>query len=218
MRTLSPPTPAALRWRLPGATRSVSASATSSFGAATGSRRCKGECFDLIASNPPYIADGDSHLGEGDLRFEPASALSSGADGLDAIRTIVSQAAAHLHDGGWLLLEHGWDQGDAVRALLTEADFRDVFTARDLEDRDRASLGRRGQDGPRVRLSAYEIRKGVHMRPLYPDITPYQTGTLQVDDRHSPLLGTVRQSRRQAGGDAAWRSRRRMRPENAAFP
>lgn len=109
----------------------------------------QGECFDLIATNPPYIADGDNHLGEGDLRFEPASALSSGTDGLDAIRTIVSQAAAHLHDGGWLLLEHGWDQGEAVRALLADRGFTDTETVRDLEDRDRVSIGRRGENGPR---------------------------------------------------------------------
>ena len=70
-----------------------------------------GERFDLIASNPPYIALGDPHLGEGDLRFEPASALASGADGLDAIRIIVAGAPAHLEPEGWLLLEHGWDQG-----------------------------------------------------------------------------------------------------------
>ena len=101
-----------------------------------------GETFDLIASNPPYIADGDPHLGEGDLRFEPPSALSSGADGLDAIRRIVRDAPAHLASGGWLLLEHGWHQGEAVRALLQAAGFTDVETARDLEGRDRASLGR----------------------------------------------------------------------------
>lgn len=102
-----------------------------------------GERFDLIASNPPYIADGDPHLDQGDLRFEPPSALSSGRDGLDAIRTIITAAPRHLHDGGWLLLEHGWDQGGAVRVLLAEAGFVDVETARDLEDRDRTSLGRR---------------------------------------------------------------------------
>lgn len=102
----------------------------------------QGECFALIASNPPYIADGDPHLGEGDLRFEPDSALSSGADGLDAIRAIVADAGAHLDAGGWLLLEHGWDQGDAVRGLLVEAGFLEVETARDLEGRERVSLGR----------------------------------------------------------------------------
>ena len=101
-----------------------------------------GERFDLVASNPPYIAEGDPHLDEGDLRFEPPSALSSGADGLDAIRRIVRDAPEHLHPGGWLLLEHGWEQGEAVRALLAEAGFVDVETARDLEDRDRVTLGR----------------------------------------------------------------------------
>jgi release factor glutamine methyltransferase len=100
------------------------------------------ETFDLIASNPPYIAEGDPHLAQGDLRFEPAMALSCGPDGLDAIRVIVRDAPACLRPGGWLLLEHGWDQGDAVRALLAAAGFADVATERDLEQRDRVSLGR----------------------------------------------------------------------------
>ena len=82
--------------------------------------------FDIIVSNPPYIADGDPHLGRGDLRFEPPTALSSGADGLDAIREIVATAPAHLLPGGWLLLEHGWDQGAAIRELLLAAGFVEV--------------------------------------------------------------------------------------------
>lgn len=101
-----------------------------------------GERFDLIASNPPYIEAGDAHLTRGDLRFEPASALASGADGLADIRRIVAQAPAHLRPGGWLLLEHGFDQGDAVRALLREAGFDEARTEQDLEHRDRVSLGR----------------------------------------------------------------------------
>ena len=99
--------------------------------------------FDLIASNPPYIAEGDPHLSRGDLRHEPARALASGTDGLDAIRIIVATAPDHLVPGGWLLLEHGCDQGPAVRALLEQAGFVDVATAQDLEQRDRVSLGRR---------------------------------------------------------------------------
>ena len=102
-----------------------------------------GETFDLIASNPPYIAEGDPHLDRGDLRFEPPTALSSGKDGLDAIRSIVRDAPARLAPGGWLLLEHGWDQGALVRALLEAAGFIDVETAHDLEGRDRISLGRK---------------------------------------------------------------------------
>ena len=98
--------------------------------------------FDVIVSNPPYIAANDSHLGEGDLRFEPAAALSSGADGLDAIRVIVRDARAHLKSGGSLLFEHGHDQGAACRALLEHARYLDVFTAVDLEGRDRVSGGR----------------------------------------------------------------------------
>lgn len=100
--------------------------------------------FDLIVSNPPYIAATDAHLEQGDLRFEPPGALASGVDGLDALRTIVRDAPAHLAAGGWLLLEHGWDQGEAVRALLTRAGLADVGTARDLEERDRISFGRLG--------------------------------------------------------------------------
>ena len=102
-----------------------------------------GEPFDLIASNPPYIADGDAHLARGDLRFEPRGALASGTDGLDAIRRIAADAPAHLGDGGWLLVEHGWEQGAAVRALFESAGFVDVATERDLEQRDRVTLGRR---------------------------------------------------------------------------
>lgn len=102
-----------------------------------------GERFHVIASNPPYIAEGDPHLGQGDLRFEPAMALSCGPDGLDAIRVIVAAAPQHLDLDGWLLLEHGWDQGRAVRTLLLDAGFVDVETAQDLEQRDRVSVGRR---------------------------------------------------------------------------
>lgn len=99
--------------------------------------------FDLITSNPPYIAEGDPHLSQGDLRHEPARALASGADGLDAIRVLAATAPAHLVPGGWLLLEHGHEQGAAVRALLEQAGLVEVGTARDLEARDRVSFGRR---------------------------------------------------------------------------
>lgn len=105
--------------------------------AALGTRR-----FDLVVSNPPYIAAGDAHLQQGDLRFEPRMALVSGEEGLDAIRTIVRDASGHQNAGGWLLLEHGFEQGAAVRALLQQNGFVDVFTARDLENRERVSSGR----------------------------------------------------------------------------
>lgn len=104
-----------------------------------------GERFDLIVSNPPYIATGDPHLALGDLRFEPASALASGSDGLDDVRRIVSGAPEHLVAGGWLLFEHGWDQGAATRRLLEAAGYDEVFIAQDLERRDRVSGGRRGR-------------------------------------------------------------------------
>jgi len=102
-----------------------------------------GERFDLIASNPPYIAQDDAHLSQGDLRFEPASALASGKDGLDDIRRIAAAAPAHLHDGGWLLVEHGWDQGAAVRGIFATAGLNDIGTVQDWERRDRVTLGRR---------------------------------------------------------------------------
>ncbi len=103
-----------------------------------------GERFDIIVSNPPYIAEGDPHLRQGDLRHEPARALASGPEGLDAIGVIVRHAPAHLHPDGWLLIEHGWEQGAAVRALLGYAGFRNVHTDRDLEGRDHVTIGRRG--------------------------------------------------------------------------
>jgi len=101
-----------------------------------------GEKFDLIVSNPPYVADGDSHLAQGDLRFEPQSALTAGADGLDCLRVIIAAATAHLVAGGWLLLEHGYDQAEACRKLLTAAGFDEVFSRPDLAGVMRVSGGR----------------------------------------------------------------------------
>ncbi|MBI5659417.1 MAG: peptide chain release factor N(5)-glutamine methyltransferase [Nitrosomonadales bacterium] len=101
-----------------------------------------GEHFDLIVSNPPYIAATDAHLEQGDLRFEPRTALASGTDGLDDIRRIIAQAKAHLNPGGWLLFEHGYDQAVAVREILREAGFGEVFSARDLAGIERVSGGR----------------------------------------------------------------------------
>jgi release factor glutamine methyltransferase len=98
--------------------------------------------FDLILSNPPYIATNDPHLAKGDVRFEPSSALISGADGLDDLRLIVSQAPGHLEAGGWLLLEHGFDQGAAVRELLLAHGFEQIQTRRDLGDHERITFGR----------------------------------------------------------------------------
>ena len=95
--------------------------------------------FDWIASNPPYIAAGDAHLSQGDLRYEPPHALVSGALGLDAIQTIVGHAAAHLNTGGGLILEHGFDQGPAVRALMAAQGFHDIQTHRDDAGHERAT-------------------------------------------------------------------------------
>jgi len=102
------------------------------------------ETFDLIASNPPYIAAGDTHLAQGDLRFEPSGALTDFADGFSALRTIIGGAPAHLVAGGWLLLEHGYDQAAAVRALLLDAGYTEVQSWRDLSGIERVSGGRRG--------------------------------------------------------------------------
>lgn len=96
--------------------------------------------FDLAVSNPPYVAAGDPHLPA--LRHEPASALVAGADGLSDLRLIVAAAPAHLRPGGWLLLEHGHDQGAATRQLLVEAGLVDVSTRPDLAGMDRCSGGR----------------------------------------------------------------------------
>ncbi len=98
--------------------------------------------LDLIASNPPYIPEADPHPRSGDARFEPRSALLAGPEGLDDIRRIVAQAPAHLSSGGWLLLEHGYDQGEAVPQLLRAAGFVDVECRHDYGGRPRVSLGR----------------------------------------------------------------------------
>lgn len=102
----------------------------------------EGERFDLIVSNPPYIAALDPHLQSGDVRFEPSSALVAGADGLDDLRTIISQAPAHLKPGAWLLLEHGFDQAALVRELLALHDFEQIESRIDLGGHERISLGR----------------------------------------------------------------------------
>jgi release factor glutamine methyltransferase len=95
--------------------------------------------YDLIVSNPPYVAEGDPHLAA--LVHEPLGALASGSDGLDDIRAIIEQAPPHLVPGGWLLLEHGWDQAKAVRALLRAAGFNRVASRRDIQGIERCSGG-----------------------------------------------------------------------------
>jgi release factor glutamine methyltransferase len=100
-----------------------------------------GRRFDLVLSNPPYIEDGDAHLA--DLRHEPLEALTSGSDGLDAIRAILATAATQLEPGAWLLFEHGHDQAEAVCGLLTTAGFEAVQSRRDLAGHARCSGGRR---------------------------------------------------------------------------
>lgn len=101
--------------------------------------------FAMIVSNPPYIDGTDPHLHEGDVRFEPRSALVAEEQGLADIRLIVTQAPAHLVPGGWLLLEHGWDQGEAVRQLLLQQGYVQVETVRDYGDNERVTQGRLAQ-------------------------------------------------------------------------
>lgn len=100
-----------------------------------------GQQFDIIVSNPPYIVAGDPHLAQGDLRFEPLGALTDYADGLSALRRIVEGAPRHLATGGWLLMEHGYDQAQAVRDLLARQGFQDVQSWQDLAGIARVSGG-----------------------------------------------------------------------------
>jgi release factor glutamine methyltransferase len=97
--------------------------------------------FDLIVSNPPYIESDDPHLQQGDLRFEPMTALASGTDGLQDIRHIIEQAPGHLNQHGWLMLEHGYNQAEAVQQLLIAEGFQHVQMVRDLGGNPRVTLG-----------------------------------------------------------------------------
>lgn len=97
--------------------------------------------FRVLVSNPPYVAEGDPHMQQGDCRFEPGVALSSGADGLAAIREIVQQSVLKLESGGWLLTEHGHDQGEEVRSIFSTAGFRCVSTQQDMTGLDRVCVG-----------------------------------------------------------------------------
>jgi release factor glutamine methyltransferase len=97
--------------------------------------------FDLIVSNPPYVTEDDAHLLQGDCRFEPRMALTPGGDGLGAFGQIAKESRALLSSGGWLLFEHGWDQGPAVRAILQAAGYEDISTLGDLAGIERVSCG-----------------------------------------------------------------------------
>jgi release factor glutamine methyltransferase len=101
----------------------------------------QGQRFDFIISNPPYISVADKHLSEGDVRFEPISALASGKDGLDDIRRIIAQADAHLRNNSFLLIEHGYDQASKVRELFLCSGFTSVFSTKDLAGIERCSGG-----------------------------------------------------------------------------
>jgi len=102
-----------------------------------------GEYFDLIASNPPYIEENDKHLTQGDVRFEPISALTSGKDGLEDIRLIAKQAIDYLLPAGWLILEHGYNQGEAVREILAENGYQTIETRQDYGQNDRITFGQK---------------------------------------------------------------------------
>ena len=99
--------------------------------------------FDMIVANPPYIVEGDNHLSQGDLRFEPVDALTDHGDGMTALRTIISGAKRHLVPGGCLLMEHGYDQAAEVRDLLNAQGFDDVQSWQDLAGIERVSGGKR---------------------------------------------------------------------------
>lgn len=100
-----------------------------------------GQKFDLIVSNPPYIEEQDPHLSQGDVRFEPITALTAGASGLDDIKTIINGAKDQLNHQAWLILEHGYNQSAAVGALLKSAGFQHIQTANDYDDNARATYG-----------------------------------------------------------------------------
>ncbi len=117
----------------------------------------EGQAFDLIVSNPPYVAAADSHLLQGDLRHEPRSALASGPEGLDDLSRLIEGAADHLTEEGWLMLEHGCHQGDACRVLLNQQNFRKVSTLADLAGLPRVSLGCRPFKGCRESLQHTRI-------------------------------------------------------------
>ena len=97
--------------------------------------------FDLIVSNPPYISTNDPHLQQGDVRYEPKTALVSGVDGLDDLKKIITKSPFYLKSDGWLLLEHGFDQGPEVVHLMTRAGFQKVVTHQDYNQIDRVTLG-----------------------------------------------------------------------------
>lgn len=101
-----------------------------------------GQTFNVIVSNPPYIAEADPHLEQGDLRFEPDSALVAGTDGLDCIRQIINLAPQHLKPQGWLMLEHGYNQAEKVTELMKAAGFGAISSAADLSGVVRVTLGR----------------------------------------------------------------------------
>src|SRR6266704_2049409 len=130
-------------WRSPGSRPTQPRIVNATFIESDWFARVPRERFAVVLANPPYVAEHDPHLLQGDLRYEPARALSPGGDGLDAMRAIVAAASGHLAPGGALALEHGHDQAGAVQALLHEAGFVAITSARDLAGIPRVTHGRR---------------------------------------------------------------------------
>ena len=116
------------------------------------------DSLHLIVANPPYIRSDDPHLARGDLRFEPLAALAAGLDGLDDLRAIIAEAPRCLRAGGWLALEHGYDQAHAVRALFAAQNFEQIRTCTDLAGHERVSLARTPCSEPRASDVAHKIR------------------------------------------------------------
>ncbi|MFC3095943.1 peptide chain release factor N(5)-glutamine methyltransferase [Alteromonas sediminis] len=115
-----------------------------------------GKKFDAIVTNPPYVESDSKYLAEGDVRFEPESALCAGYDGLDDIRIIIECAGTHLNHGGWLMIEHGFDQHQNVAALLRNADFVDIAAIEDLNLYQRVTIARLRAEQKATRGKAYE--------------------------------------------------------------
>ena len=170
--------------------------------------------FDVIVGNPPYIAENDSHLSQGDLRFEPAAALTSGADGLDAIRTIACKAAQHLTAAGWLLLEHGFEQGAACRKILFNFGFQSICSHRDLAGQEdfakkwdealkegvecmEAEAHRRGFEGndkPLIHQGEFTyLRDFDAIDPLTDEKYPPHQAPIKLDKNGQPIVATMKE-------------------------
>lgn len=161
------------------------------------------ERYHLIVSNPPYIRREDPHLEQGDLRFEPSQALVSGHSGLDDISTLATCARDHLHPQGWLALEHGYDQHQAVQILLAEAGYENIATQHDLSGIPRVTLGQRPES---VATSVEdEEEESINAHPEFNDIQTRILGSLiekslSDPDHYPPDLANLQQACNQKAG------------------